>query len=208
MVGRKARNFYTGRNENPLTLMILAVSVLGLGGCLGPSRTNLLTITDRSTSGDEQRFHESFDEAFYDIDGVGNVDLVLRRARPAGEGRDRALVQIVHVRSVWNSIPGRTIASETQINGRLTYVIVSDGARSAFEGAGSVFYRKKKEWGQEFLVGRVERTHLRAVPGATSEPAIFERVELGGEFKAAADGRRVRSLINEMGRLQGRASQS
>lgn len=178
----------------------LLLAMICLSGCGLKPRTNVLTVVDRQTSGDEKRYYEKFDEAYYDLDGVGNVDLVLRRSRPSGDRLDQRIEQVVHVRSVWASVPGRTVANSTQINGRITYAILSGDAGSTFEGAGSVFFRKTKQWGNEVLVGHLERTYLKAKRSLTSEPAIFDQAEVSGEFRAVRDGRRVRQIVNDLNR--------
>jgi len=64
-------------------------------------------------------------EAFYEFDGTGNVDVVLRRSQPSAERAEIEITAIIHLRSVWRPIPGETVVKRTQINGTVTYSISS-----------------------------------------------------------------------------------
>ncbi len=73
-------------------------------GC--STRAPTFEIIDYPKPGEERRYRESFDEAFYSLDGHGNVDVVLRRLTDAGSDPTGAVTQIIHIHSIWRSIPG------------------------------------------------------------------------------------------------------
>jgi len=166
-----------------------------LAGCASPGAT--VRLLDYSDSATPQPYVESFPEAYYALDHQGNVDLVLRRVEEssAGEGE---VVQLVHLRSFWRSLPGRTVADATQINAAVRYEITTAGERFRLEGAGSVFFSESLE-GDE-LVGSVDEAHLKAAVEAERGELPFSRVKFSARFRAQCDRRRVTRWVNELDR--------
>ena len=176
----------------------IAFAVLAAGGCAQRPVVSVIRLVDHREPGSTERLRESFQEAWYNLDRHGNVDLVLRRSsRP---GVENALTQLVHIRSVWRPIPGRTVTHRTQINGTITYYLVSGRTGTAYDGAGSVFF-KEKRGGR--LIGAIELAKLRPTRHLASSSPPFARAEISGEFVAVHDPRRVIQLVNEMNRLFG-----
>jgi hypothetical protein len=169
-------------------------------GC--SARTTMFEITDYRRPGDAQRYRETFDEAYYAIDPHGNVDVVLRRAAAPGEaGADQRITQLIHISSVWRSIPGDTVAHPTQINATVTYHILSGRAGATFEGAGSVFYQRSPR--SDLLNGALDLATLRPKRRLAAGAALFQKAEIRGQFEAKHNPRRVTQLINEMNRRFG-----
>jgi len=163
-------------------------------------RPSAFEIVDYREPGDAKRYRETFDEAYYDLDQHGNVNIVLRRSggRSAGESE---VTQIIRIRSVWRPVPGKTGSHATQINATVSYYIVGGRVGDTFEGAGSVFFTQNR--GKNILTGSLDRAVLRPKRQlATGEP-LFARAELSGEFRAARDRRQVVRIINEADRLFG-----
>jgi hypothetical protein len=181
------------------SLCLLAALPICLGGC--SVRTSRFEIIDFRKSGQLEQYHEVFDEAYYDIDGNGHVEIVLRRTDLSETDPGQEITQMVHLRTVWRSIPGETVASRTQINGTVCYLIRSGRTGATFEGAGSVFCKENRR--KDTLKGTLELALLRPTRRLTGERPLFERAQLAGEFRAKRDRRRVVRLVNEMNRQFG-----
>ena len=164
-------------------------------GCASPGAT--VRLLDYSGSGTPQPYVENFPEAYYALDPQGNVDLILRRAEEPSGGEGE-VVQLVHLRSVWRSIPGRTVADATQINAAVRYEITTAGEVLRLEGAGSVFFYKSGEGAE--LVGSVDEAFLKADGQAHAAELPFGRVKLSARFRAQCDPRRVKRWMNELDR--------
>jgi hypothetical protein len=161
----------------------------------------MFEITDYRDPGGPKLYRETFDEAYYTIDDHGNVDLVLRRATESKSNPEHEVIQVVHIRSVWRSIPGETVAHRTQINATVVYHIISGRVGGTFEGAGSVFFKEDKRRGM--LTGTLDLARLRPKRRLVADSSLFKLAELCGEFRATRDPRRVVRTINEMNRLFG-----
>ncbi len=178
----------------------IALAVFAAGGCAQRPVVSVIRLVDHRAPGSTERFRETFQEAWYNLDRHGNVDLVLRRLSHPGAGAESTLTQLVHIRSVWRPIPGRTVTHRTQINGTITYYLVSGRTGTAYDGAGSIFF-KEKRGGR--LIGAIEHAKLRPTRHLASSSPLFARAEISGEFAAVHDPRRVIQLVNEMNRLFG-----
>jgi hypothetical protein len=175
-----------------------AIPVLFLAaGCAVPRNT--FVITDHRMAGDSQRYCESFDEAYYDVDGYGDLNLVLRRTSGEGKSDSRTVEQVLHIRTVWRSIPGETIAHDSQINATVSYYIVAGRTGASFEGAGSVFFQESRA--RDRLSGSLDLALLRPGPKIGGEATgLFERAELRGAFHAIRDPRRTHRLVHDVQR--------
>ncbi len=177
----------------------LLITVILLAGC--SARTSTFQITDYREGAQAKRYRETMDEAYYDFDAQGNVDIVLRRCAPGRAVPQKDITQVIHIRTVWRSIPGDTVAERTQINGTVSSHIVHGRVGATFEGAGSVFYTLNRR--KETLSGSLGQALLRPRRRLGAGSEIFTRAELMGEFHATRDHRRVVRIINDMGRLFG-----
>lgn len=175
---------------------ILVLPLLFISGTGCSVKTSTFEIVDHRQSGEAERYHETFDEAYYALDGHGNVDIVLRRSAPAESEPGQTITQVIHIRSIWRCIPGATVAHRTQINGTVRYHIVSGKAGATFKGAGSVFFKQNGR--RDTLTGTLELALLRPQRRLVAGSTLFERAELMGEFRAQRDPRRVVRTINEM----------
>ncbi len=172
---------------------------LAVGGC--STRTAEFTIVDYRESGPTKQYQESFEEAYYSIDELDNVDIVLRRTEPSITDADQEITQIIHLRTMWHSIPGSTVADRTQINGKVLYGVVSGPIGATFEGGGSVFFKHNPQ--QDTLNGTLESALLKPTRRLTSSSDFFKRAELSGEFHAVRDRRRVVRIIHDIDRIFG-----
>jgi len=111
------------------------------------------------------------------------------------------ITQVLYIRSVWRSIPGRTTASRTQINATISYLIVGGRVGASFEGAGSVFFKENRK--QDELTGEVEFALLSPTRRLVGGEALFERAQIQGRFRAQKNRRRVLRVRHEMDRLFG-----
>ena len=181
----------------------IAVIVLSAALAVGCStRTTTFEITDYRDVGDARRYRETFDEAYYTLDERGNVDIVLRRATAPGDpGAAQAITQVIHIRSVWRSIPGDTVAHRTQINATVIYHILSGRIGATFEGAGSVFYERVRK--SDVIRGTLDLATLRPKRRLTAGTTLFRQAEIVGKFEAKENPRRVIQIMNEMNRRFG-----
>ncbi|UCF33821.1 MAG: hypothetical protein JSV78_00635, partial [Phycisphaerales bacterium] len=101
--------------------LLLVPVLLHTIGCAPDLST--FQITDHRPGEPAEQYREEFDEGYYDLSPDGNVDVVLRRVSSSTAERGRRITQIIHLRTFWRSIPGRTVASETQLNGTVRYMI-------------------------------------------------------------------------------------
>jgi len=170
--------------------------MLVCAGCSAPATT--FEIVNYREPGRVERLHEVFDEAFYDVDEGGNVDIILRRETADRNDPSAKIVQIVHLKTFWRSIAGRTVAHRTQLNGTVHYCIWSGELVATFEGVGSLFCDIDKR--SNDLSGALELARLKPARQDTQGEPLFERAELSGTFSAKRDSRRVVGAINEIAR--------
>jgi hypothetical protein len=180
---------------------IVALGLLATAGTGCSVRTSTFEIVDYREPGEAKRYRETFDEAYYTLDEHGNVDIVLRRLSPRETEPGQGITQVIHIRSVWRSIPGDTVAHRTQINATVSYHILSGRVGATFEGAGSVFFTDNRR--TDRLVGTLDLATLRPKRRLVAGSPLFRRAELAGEFCAARNPRRVVRIINEMNRRFG-----
>ncbi len=180
---------------HPVFIACLAVAPT-IVGCA--ERVSRMAITDYREPGLAARYQETFDEAYYDIDALGNVDVVLVRGSVLANDNSDRPIQVVHIRSFWRPIPGRTVTHRTQINGTVTYYITSGSVGATFEGAGSVFFKRNKRL--DTLSGSLDLARLKPVRRLTQDGAIFRSADITGEFHAVRDRRRLVRIIHEMDR--------
>lgn len=189
--GSKQNGVSAIRNRSRARFLLVLSGVACVVGC--NTVETRFTIVDYQSAGQPQRYAETFEEAFYDLDPRGNIDIVLRR-----ETADASLSQVIHIRSFWRSIPGRTVAHDSQINGTVNYAICSGQSGTLLEGAGSVFFEQSKDGNQ--ITGSLELALLEPRRRLPSSLPVFEKVELRGQFTATRDPRRVRRMIHELNR--------
>ncbi len=168
-------------------------------GC-APRRSQFL-ITDFRRSNEVTTYRTEFDEAYFDVDPQGNVDLVLRRVTPSEDDPRHPVTQIVHIKTFWRSMPGRTVASKMQLNGTVSYVLFRGTFGASFDGAGSVFF--SFEDGEETLVGELERALLKPVRTSRDDLETLGHAKLEGQFRARRDPRKTTRIRHEIDRLLG-----
>ena len=178
----------------------LALSIV-LGLPLGCSvRSSTFEIVDYRDAGDAKRYQETFDEAYYDLDEHGNVNIVLRRTSTDQRG-EQDVTQVIRIRSVWRPVPGRTASHRTQINAAVSYFVAGGRIGDTFEGAGAVFFRQNR--GKTVLAGTLDHSVLRPKRQLAPGEPLFARAELSGTFRATRDRRQVVRIIHEADRLFG-----
>ncbi len=182
-----------------LAVALLCLCVIVSTGC--STHASRFKVVDHRRSGPPREYREVFDEAYYYVDAYDNAEIVLRRSEPSEADPDQTITQVIHIRSVWRSIPGVTVAHTSQINATVSYFIISGHLGAAFEGAGSVFFDENEHKGT--LAGSLDLALLSPTRHLSSAGAIFERAELKGEFRAKRNRRRVDRVVHEMNRLFG-----
>jgi hypothetical protein len=113
---------------------------------------------------------------------------------------DSAIRQTVHIRSVWESVPGDTIAERTQINATVRYVLQSGGLVAFYEGGGALIFDVHD--GGDELEGTLELARLRPAREGAAGESLFRRPVVDGEFRAVRNRRRVARVVNETDRLK------
>lgn len=171
----------------------VALSLAGVCAGCGAKVSTVEIVSYRET-GESSRYRETFDEAYYDIDASGNVDVVLYRLTPGVASAEDAVAQTVHVKTVWRCVPGQTVAHSTQINGTVTYAIVGGGVGATFEGAGSVFFTQNRS--QDEITGTLDLVRLKPAKKLNADSDLFYRTELTAEFRARREPRRVVALVH------------
>lgn len=179
---------------------LLAALLIPLAGC-STTKNSTIYISDYRETGEAKRYRETFDEGYYDIDDLGNVNIVLRRIVEGKEGPGHEIVQVVHLRTVWRSIPGRTIAHDTQINGMVSYYILTGQAGAVFEGAGSIFVKKDRH--KPMITGTLDEASLKPTRRLLASHKLFKQARISGTFHAVKDRRRVIGIINQLNRRFG-----
>ena len=164
-------------------------------------RTSVFNIVDYREVGQAQRYRATFHKAYYDVDGEGNVDIVLHRKQPGQSNPALEITQVIHLRTVWQSIPGKTVAEPTQINATVSYAIISGRIGAQFEGAGSVFIEENRA--KDRMQGTLELALLKPKQLLSAGGDFFTLAELSGEFHAVRDPRRVVRIVNDTNRLFG-----
>ncbi len=190
----RTTRFYNSAKTLPL---LFATGFMLLGGCA--AKISSIEITDYRDPGEAHQYRETFEEAFYDIDSAGNVNIVLRRKSPNDSAEGEEVTQVIYIHTMWRSIPGITVADKSQINGTVTYGIMGDRMGVTFEGAGSVFVEENKN--KNAITGSLELARLKPTRKLTQDSALFHHAEISGEFFAVRDRRKVVHTINEMSRM-------
>jgi len=196
-IGRRV----TGLLYPCLALLFTGSPLLLSPGCVAGSST--IAIVDYRRSGDSRKYEESFDESFYSLDPSGRLDIVLRRARPGEADPRQVISQVVHLQSFWRSIPGQTVASTTQINATVSYLIMAGRDKTLLEGAGSLFFSENAI--TDRLEATLELAMLRPVGHADTPEPLFDRAELSGQITAVRDAHRVRRLLREVEQYRSQA---
>lgn len=190
---------WLARWATPAILVVSAWCFACAPGCTTPLTT--IRVTDFPAGGEPRRFHESFPEAFYDLDGLGNLQLVLRRSTKVQDEHGGSITQVVHLRSFWRPVPGKDPADDSQINSVVTYAVFDGNSGTAFEGGGAIYFVAAKD--EDHLTGSVDRIRLRPVRRFGSGEILFEQAEIAGSFFARRDPLRVAQIANELERMLG-----
>jgi hypothetical protein len=191
-----ARGRAMKRSATSLGAWAAVVAAACSAGCA--SKPTTFVITDHRAPGETHRYRETFPEGFFAVDEHGNVDIVLRRESRAPQSPHEPIVQVVHIRTVWKSVPGQTVAHATQINGTVSYFILTGRVGATFEGAGSVFFELDDN--RLTLSGELEQASLRPRRILTASNELFLKAELSGQFTANQDPRRAYRIIHEVNR--------
>jgi hypothetical protein len=179
--------------------MIPVILCAGVGACALPAST--FKIEDTSVNAQPRTYESVFHEAYFDIDRQGNLELVLRRVDESQRGSTPDTEQVIYLRSVWEPIPGRTLAESSQITAMATYVILSGRTGATYEGAGSLFFHLDKS--NDVMIGKVDQAILKPRRKRTADSVLFEQVVLSGKFHARRDRRQVVRAANNIARIFG-----
>jgi hypothetical protein len=183
--------------KSPISLAIACLTP-ALAGCLAPATR--FVIRDYQDPVNIRRYTATFEEAYYDLDPAGNLNLVLltRSDRP----KEPDVAQLLHVKTVWPCIPSETVASETQVNGTITYAVLGGGVSTTYEGAGSIFFYKDPVF-DDRITGSIEHAVLTPHRQLAPTEPLFKRLEITGTFKARHNPRRTIREMNDLARTFG-----
>lgn len=182
-----------GRRHGGLALLCIA-ALLGSAGC--HPRTTRIRIQDFSHADGPRSLFQEFDDAYYQLDAAGNLDLLLRRRSPSEAIPTEHITQTILVRSYWRPIPGTTQVESSMINAKITYVIQSGRTTRVYEGNGFVSFAEHREG--RFLSGRIESGQLRPTGEIGDPPAPFGRARVEGTFRAMKDSRRATHILTDV----------
>jgi hypothetical protein len=178
----------------------LCMMLLAVGACTVPPRQTRFDVLNYQPNGEVERLHDVFDEAYYHVTPSGNVDIIARRAVRAAPGQP-AVVQIVHLRTIFRAVPGTTYADRTMINGTATYAIVVGRGGTSFEGGCFLTFTEDKRAG--VLTGHLEHARLNANRQVGEGAGVFHQAEVTGTFRAIRDPQKTVGLLNELNRFFG-----
>jgi hypothetical protein len=185
-----------GRRHTGLALLCVAAT-LGSAGC--QPRTTRIRIQDFSHPDGPRSLFQEFDDAYYQLDAAGDLDLLLRRRSPSEAIPTEYITQTILVRTYWRPIPGTTAIESSMINAKITYVIQSGRATCIYEGSGFVSFSEQRKG--RSLSGRIESGHLRPTGEIGNPPHPFGRAQIEGTFRALNDARRATHLLTEIRRI-------
>lgn len=171
--------------------------LIPLTGCA--VQTSTFEIVDYRADGEAKSYHQTFDEAYYAVDDGGTVSIVLQRSTPSQSNPGSDVRQVIHLRSVWRCVPGETVSHRTQINGTVSYHLITGQIGATFEGAGSLFFSEDRK--KHILTGSLDLATLKPTRRLAASHDLFRKAELKGQFHAVRDPRRVRRIVNDMNRL-------
>jgi len=163
-----------------------------------PTRMELTTFRDPRYP---ETWAATFQEGYYRRAEHGNVDIVLRSTQPAEKDPTQTIEQIVHIRTLWRPIPGKTLAESSMINALISYVILTPPTGISYDGSGFVSFSLR--WRSDEIRGQIEQAELRPRRrcGGAADP--FGPVQLRGEFSARPDGPRVLKALHRIEALLG-----
>lgn len=171
-----------------------------VAGC-ARSKGNVFEVIDYREAGEVSRFRETFADGYFDVGPTGNYEIVLVREQFDANDPAANITQMIHLRTFWRSIPGTTVADSTQINGSISYFIVSGELGQSYEGAGSIFVTENRD-GDE-IKGTLDLARLKPVRQLAASADLFDRVRISGRFKATRNRKRTQQLVRDMNRRFG-----
>lgn len=186
----------TARQLSGSILPLLCVAAFLISGC--QPRSTRIRIQDFLHSEGPRSLYQEFDEAYYQLDAAGSLQLVLRRQVPSQAIPTENITQVILVKTFWRPIPGRTYAESTMINAKLTYLIQSGRACRAYQGNGFVSFTEHRK-GQT-LSGRIESANLKPTGEMGHPPHPFGKAQLEGTFRAILKPRRATAILTDLTR--------
>lgn len=190
------RMVWLSRSEAPISWtsgVLVSIAIL-LPACR--SNVTRFEVIDYSPEADPVHYFQEFDECYYRVDGEGNIDIVARRRGGPTNRVDDRPVQVVHMRTIYQSVPGQTPVERTMTNATVSYIIMDHGAGVSFDGAGFLLCTIHRN-GRE-LTATLEESTLRPMRRlGAGAPQIFERPRVTGRIYARLDPRRTLRILNE-----------
>lgn len=178
----------------------IALTLVAAAGCARPEG-RAFQIVDHRDNGSTSRYRETFGPGTFDVGPTGNYEIVLVKQQINATDPAANIEQLIHIRTMWQSIPGRTVADKTQINAIVSYFIQSGEVGQAYEGAGSLFNTANRDG--TALSGSLDLARLRPVRQLAASANLFDRVDISGRFTATRDRKRTEQLAHEMDRRFG-----
>ncbi len=169
-------------------------------GCQKRPPNHLSVCETRSDAAAEH--YEDFDRAYFRKRHDGQIDLILIKETTGGLAEDGAeMRQMVHLRTLWRSHPGRTYANASMINARMSYCLFRGSAAISYDGSG--FMHCKESGDGHRITGKITGGMLHPLRQVGEDLRIFEHISVSGRFKATEDERRVARYIEDIGRWLG-----
>ncbi|UCG34209.1 MAG: hypothetical protein JSU68_06150 [Phycisphaerales bacterium] len=181
-------------HRHPRLGLLCIATTLGIAGC--QPRTTRIRIQDFSHPDGPRSLFQEFDDAYYQLDAAGDLNLLLRRRSPSEAIPTEHITQTILVRSYWRPIPGTTRVESSMINAKITYVIQSGRATRVYEGNGFVSFSEHQK-GQS-LSGRIESGQLRPTGEIGDPPHPFGRARIEGTFRAIRKPRRGTAILTDI----------
>jgi hypothetical protein len=184
---------------------LLAPLVVLSGGCgmFGGSRAELISYKDPYFP---ETYVVRFDQCAYRITPTGDYRLTALAehesdADGSGAQAGGTIRQFLEAHVYWKPAPGKTPAHSSTLDANLRYIIESPGGVTVYEGAGFLFFRKRKL--SDTLDGRIESGQLHLVTQIGSPVEFIGQASITARLIARHESTQALDLSRQMDLLAG-----
>jgi len=129
-------------NRTTFALNGLFLTALIAVGCASePMRVHLTTYDE---TGAAQEHYADFTRAYYTTGPNGLMAWALSTEQPSPDDPTQIVTQIVHIREIWKTRPGKTFANASQINAQVRYAILTPPTGVRYDGSAFITYKSKR----------------------------------------------------------------
>ncbi len=166
--------------------------LITVGTFLSGCQVNQLKLVNYADPETPEILTQNFSRVSFTDTGTGDFEILLQSSEPIAREGNKVLRQMVYISTLWNPIPGKTYADESQINAKVVYLVeiaerqegtvTTEGRPTilCYKGSGFVSYQLDRTG--QVMTGSIEKALLE--PLHKSGTRRLGRFELSGEFKA------------------------